>query len=77
MQHNVICYLFLKSKVNKYDLMEKMIALKAKKKKRGGVPQSVDHAFFVCGKNRNNQIYWPKLRQFQTKSTREKKKKLA
>lgn len=39
------------------------------------MPQSVDHAFFVCGKNRNNQMYWPKLRQFQTKSTRKKKEK--
>lgn len=55
-----------------------MVALKAKKKKkrRGGVPQSMDHAFFVCGKNRNNQIYWRKLRQFQTKNTMKKKKKI-
>lgn len=35
----------------------------------------MDDAFLVCGKNRNNQIYWPKLRQFQTKSTRNKKGK--
>lgn len=35
----------------------------------------MDDAFLVCGKNRNNQIYWPKLRQFQTKSTRNKKEK--
>jgi len=55
--------------------MEKIIALKAKKRKRGGVPQSVDRAFFVCGKNRNNQINWPILRQFQTKATRSKKTK--
>lgn len=56
--------------------MEKMVALKAKKKrKRGDVPHSADHAFFVCGKNRNNQIYWPIFRELQTKSTRKMKKK--
>lgn len=43
--------------------MEKMAALKAKKKKREGAPQSLDRAFFVCGKIRNNKIYWPKLRK--------------
>lgn len=34
MQHNGICYLFLKSKANKYDVVKKMVALKAKKGKK-------------------------------------------
>lgn len=48
---------------------------KPKKKRKSGVPHSMDDAFLVSGKNRNNQIYWPKLRQFQTKSTRNKREK--